>query len=47
MDKTKKLALMQNRLHTLEGTSKNIKCGGVVQALRREIRNLQKEIETK
>jgi hypothetical protein len=46
MDKTKKLALMQNRLHTLEGTTKNIKCGGVVRALKREIKNLEKAIET-
>lgn len=42
MNKEQKLALMKNRLTTLEGTSKNVKCPGVVRALRREIRNLEK-----
>lgn len=42
MNKEQKLALMKNRLTTLEGTSKNVKCPGVVKALRREIRNLEK-----
>ncbi len=42
MNKEQKLALMKNRLTTLEGTTKNVKCPGVVRALRREIRNLEK-----
>lgn len=42
MNKEQKLALMKNRLTTLESTSKNVKCPGVVRALRREIRNLEK-----
>ena len=42
MNKEQKLALMKNRLTTLEGTSKNVKCPGVVKALRREIPNLEK-----
>lgn len=36
------LALKRNRLHTLEGTPKNVKSGGVIKKLRREIRNLEK-----
>ena len=42
MNKEQKLALMKNRLTTLEGTTKNVKCPGVIRALRREIRNLEK-----
>lgn len=44
MSKNEKLALMKNRLATLSGSSKNIKCPGVVRALAREIRNLEKTI---
>ena len=44
MRKDQKLAIMKDRLNTLEKSSKNIKCGGVVRALRREVRNLEKEI---
>lgn len=44
MNNSEKLALMKNRLKTLDGTNKNIKCGGVVKALKREIRNLEKQI---
>ena len=36
------LALKKNRLNVLEGSPKNLKCPGVVQKLRREIRNLEK-----
>lgn len=36
------LALKKNRLQTLESNSKNLKSGGVVKRLRREIRNLEK-----
>ena len=41
MNKEQKLALMKNRLSTLEGTSKNVKCPGAVRKLRRTIRNLE------
>jgi len=44
MNKESKLTIMKNRLSTLEGTTKNIKCGGVVKALKREIRNLESEV---
>ena len=38
------LACKKNRLKTLEENPKNIKCGGCVRKLRREIRKLEKEI---
>ena len=41
MNREQKLALMKNRLVTLQGTPKNVKCPGVVKALKREIRNLE------
>lgn len=44
MTKAEKLLLMKNRLNTLEKSVKNIKCGGAVRALRREVRNLESEI---
>lgn len=44
MNKADKLAVMKNRLSTLEGTTKNVKCPGVVRALKREIRNLEKSM---
>lgn len=36
------LARKKNRLQILESNGKNIKSGGVVKRLRREIRNLEK-----
>ncbi len=45
MTKEQKLKLMKNRLNMLDGTPKNIKSGGVVKALTREIRNLEKQIK--
>lgn len=42
MTREQKLAFMKNRLATLEGTPKNIKCGGCVRKLRRQIRNMEK-----
>ena len=42
MNKEQKLALMKNRLAVLQGNPKNIKCGGVVRALKREIRNMER-----
>ena len=36
------LALKKDRLQKLENSSKNIKCGGVVRKLKREIRNFEK-----
>lgn len=44
MQKAQKLLIMKNRLNTLEKNPKNIKCGGCVRALRREVRNLEKEV---
>ena len=45
MTQNEKLRLMKNRLRSLEGNPKNIKCGGVVRALRREIRSLENSIK--
>ena len=42
MTKKEILALKKDRLNKLAGNPKNIKSGGVVQKLRREIRNLEK-----
>ena len=42
MTKEQKLALMKNRLATLEGSPKNIKCPGTVRKLRRQIRNMER-----
>lgn len=42
MSREQKLALMKNRLTSLQGSPKNVKCPGVVRALRREIRNLER-----
>ena len=36
------LALKKDRLAKLDGSPKNIKCGGVVRKLKREVRNLSK-----
>lgn len=44
MNTKDKLNLMKQRLQQLEGTEKNIKCPGVVGALRREIRNLESKV---
>lgn len=44
MNNTDRLNLMKQRLQKLEGTEKNIKCPGVISALRREIRNLESKI---
>lgn len=41
MNKKQKLALMKNRLATLQGTPKNVKSGGCVRKLKRQIRNLE------
>ena len=37
------LAIKKNRLATLEGTPKNIKSGGCVRKLKRQIRKIEKE----
>lgn len=39
MTKEEKIALMRERLKKLEASPKNIKCGGVVRKLRRQLRN--------
>jgi hypothetical protein len=41
MSKEAKLALMKDRLHKLEHRPQNIKSGGVVKKLRRQIRNME------
>ena len=40
MNKEQKLALMKNRLIILEGSPKNLKSGGCVRKLKRQIRNM-------
>lgn len=44
MNKNEKLALMKNRLATLKGSPKNIKCPGVCKKLTRQIRNIEGEV---
>lgn len=44
MTKIEKLNIMKDRLKKLESTPKNIKCGGVVRGLRREIRLLEESL---
>lgn len=41
MTVAQKLALKKDRLNKLEGTTKNIKCPGVLRKLRREVRNME------
>lgn len=41
MNREQKLALMKNRLTTLNANGKNTKSPGVIRKLEREIRNLQ------
>jgi hypothetical protein len=43
MVKEQKLALMKNRLATLKGSPKNIKCPGVVRKLERQVRKMENE----
>ena len=40
--KEEKLTIMKDRFKKLNGSPKNIKCGGVVRKLTRQIRNLEK-----
>ena len=42
MDTRAKVVIMKDRLQKLENSSKNIKSGGVVKKLKRQIRNLDK-----
>ena len=42
MNEAAKLALMRERLKKLEDNPKNLKSGGVVRRLKREIRNAEK-----
>ena len=42
MNTEQRLALMKNRLTTLKGSPKNIKSGGCIRKLSRQIRNLEK-----
>ena len=43
MSKEQRLALMKNRLSTLKGSPKNVKCTGVVRKLERQLRNMENE----
>lgn len=43
MTKEQILVQKKSRLALLEGTPKNVKCGGCVRKLKRQIRNLEKE----
>lgn len=42
MNREQKLALMKNRLATLQNSPKNVKSGGCVRKLKRQIRNIEK-----
>ena len=42
MTKEQTLGIKSARLARLEGTTKNIKCPGVLRKLRRDVRNLSK-----
>lgn len=44
MTREDKLMIMKNRLATLKGSKKNIKCPGVVRKLERQVRNLEAEM---
>lgn len=39
-----RIAIMKDRLNSLENSPKNTKCPGVVKKLTRQIRNLEKSI---
>lgn len=41
MTKEQQLALKKNRLETLQNNPKNLKSGGVIRRLKREIRSLE------
>ena len=41
INRESKLALMKDRLLRLSRSEKNIKCGGVLRRLKRDIRNLE------
>ena len=43
MTKEEKLAIMRNRAAKMENNGKNTKCPGVLAALTREIRNLERK----
>lgn len=45
MDKRAKYNLMKDRLNRLENSPKNMKAGGVVRRLRRQIRNMEKTLD--
>lgn len=41
-----KIAILKDKINRLENSPKNIKCPGVVSKLHRQLRNLEKEVET-
>ena len=42
MNKEQKIALMKNRIATMEQNGKNVKAPGALRALKRELRNIEK-----
>ena len=44
MTNSERLAIMKDKLNRLENSSKDIKCPGVVQKIRRQIRHLEKSL---
>lgn len=44
MSKQERLAIIKDRFARLDGSPKNIKAPGVVRKLRRQVRNLTKEL---
>ncbi len=44
MTNSERLAIMKDKLNRLENSPKDIKCPGVVQKIRRQIRNLEKSL---
>lgn len=43
MTKEQKLALMKDRLAKLSGSPKNVKCGGCIKKLKRQVRNMERD----
>lgn len=46
MTSKEKLLILNDKINKLENSVKNIKCPGVLQKLRRQVRNLEKSISS-
>ena len=46
MTSKEKLLILNDKINKLENSAKNIKCPGVLQKLRRQVRNLEKSISS-